>query len=89
MFYTSLNQHALAEELFRKVLTKLEEDKSSESISFNVVMALNFYGRLLVGNPKREREAGEYLKQSELMAMRIPFWYDKIDSIYLPEFNLD
>jgi hypothetical protein len=52
----------LAEELFRKVLTKLEEDKSSESISFNVVMALNFYGRMLVANPKREREAGEYLK---------------------------
>jgi hypothetical protein len=53
------------------------------------MMALNFYGRLLLQNPQRQSEAHNYLKQSELLAQQIPYWYDKIDNIYMPGFDLD
>ena len=52
-------------------------------------MALNFYGRMLMANPKRAREAQDYIKQSEQIAQDMPFWYDKLDNIYLPKFDLD
>ena len=52
-------------------------------------MALNFYGRMLLTNPKRQAEAKEYLKQSETLAKNLPRWYDKMDNIYMPGFDLD
>ena len=52
-------------------------------------MALNFYGRMLMQNPKRETEAKEYLKQSEIIAKNMPHWYDKVDNIFMPSFDLD
>ena len=52
-------------------------------------MALNFYGRMLLFNPKRKTEAEDYLKQADELAKRMPHWYDKIDSLQMPEFDLD
>ena len=64
-------------------------DQSNVSVNYNLMMALNFYGRLLLQNPQRQSEAHNYLKQSELLAQQIPYWYDKIDNIYMPGFDLD
>ena len=71
------------------MLDNLDHDKTSASINYNLVMALNFYGRMLLQNPKRESEAKEYLKQSETLAESMPRWYDKMDNIYMPKFDLD
>lgn len=62
LFYASRNQHKAAEELIVQVLDKLDKDKSSDAVSYNLVMALSFYGRILLANPKREAEARDYLK---------------------------
>jgi hypothetical protein len=89
LFYASREKRMMAEGLYRQVLDKLEYDKSTQSVSYNLVMALNFYGRMLMFNPKREKEAKDYILQSELLAKSMPFWYDKIDNIYTTEFDLD
>jgi hypothetical protein len=53
-------------------------------------MALNFYGRMLLGhNEKRKQEAEDYLRQSEALAEMMPYWYDKMDNIHLSEFDLE
>jgi hypothetical protein len=52
-------------------------------------MGYNFLGRLLMKQPKREGEAAKYLKMSEQLAALMPFWYDKIEHLYIPEFDLD
>lgn len=52
-------------------------------------MALNFYGRMLMSNPDRAREATDYIKQSEQIAEKMPYWYDKIENIYIPAFDLE
>ena len=52
----------MGEGLFRKVLDKHIEDQSNVSVNYNLMMALNFYGRLLLQNPKRQTEAHNYLK---------------------------
>ena len=53
-------------------------------------MALNFYGRLLMASDeKRLSEAQDYLKQSEQIVKAMPYWYDKMDNIYLPQFDLE
>ena len=57
---------------------------------YNLVVALNFYGRMLLGqNEKRKHEAEDYLKQSEALAEMMPYWYDKMDNIHLLDFELD
>ena len=89
LFYATRDKKMMAEGLYREVLDKMNYDKSSASISYNLVMALNFYGRMLLANPKREKEARDYIKQSEQYAANLPFWYDKIDNIYLTDFDLD
>jgi hypothetical protein len=68
LFYSSSNKTGIGEGLFRKVLDKYMQDQSSDSVNYNLMMALNFYGRLLLQNPKRQTEAHNYLKQSELLA---------------------
>lgn len=52
-------------------------------------MALNYYGKIMMANPARRDSAKQYLKQSEELAKRIPYWYDRIDSIHMPNFFLD
>lgn len=89
LFYASREKRMMAEGLYREVLDKLDHDTSNQAVSYNLVMALNFYGRMLLFNPKRKREAQEYLTQAEEIAKMMPYWYDKLDSIYMPEFELD
>ena len=65
LFYATRDKKMMAEGLYRQVLDQLEHDKENSSLSYNLVMALNFYGRMLMANPKRQREAQDYIKQSE------------------------
>lgn len=65
LFYATRDKKMMAEGLYRQVLDQLEYDKENSSLSYNLVMALNFYGRMLMANPKRQREAQDYIKQSE------------------------
>jgi len=44
------------------VLDKLDHDKKTSALNYNLVMALNFYGRMLMANPKRQKEAQDYIK---------------------------
>ena len=57
LFYANNNKKMMAEGLYRQVLDKLGSDKKTSALNYNLVMALNFYGRMLMANPKREREA--------------------------------
>jgi hypothetical protein len=52
-------------------------------------MALNFYGRMLLDNPDRKSEGVDYIKQSEAIVQNMPFWYNKLESIHLTEFDLN
>jgi len=74
----------VAETLYAESLEKMKN-----TISFTKVMAMNLFGRLLLKNKKREQEGVQMLKLSEDIAKRLPFWYDKIDYIYIPEFDLE
>ena len=58
-------------------------------ISFTKVMGMNLYGRMLMRNKKREQEATKYLSLSEKIGSKLPYWYDKIEFLYIPEFELD
>jgi len=60
-----------------------------QSRSYTKVMGMNFYGRMLLKNPMRESEATKLLKASENLASQLPYWYDKIEQIYLPDFDLE
>ena len=71
------------------MLDKLGHDKPSATLNYNLVMALNFYGRMLMSFPKRQREAQDYIKQSEQIAADMPHWYDKLDNIYIAKYDLD
>ena len=53
LFYATRDKKMIAEGLYRQVLDKLDYDNSSASINYNLVMALNFYGRMLLTNEKR------------------------------------
>lgn len=88
-FYQLRGQRQIAEDVYRQVLDKLDKDQSTNSVNFNLVMALNLYGRSLLADPVSREEANEYLKQSEALSRQMPFWYDSIDCIYLSEFNMD
>ena len=72
-----------AEGLYREALEKLDDDSYTKSMGYN------FYGRLLLKQPKRETEATKLLKISEDLASKLPYWYDKIEHLYLPDFDLD
>jgi hypothetical protein len=90
LFYATRDKKMMAEGIYRQVLDRLEYDKSSKAMCYNLVMALNFYGRMLLGhNVKRKDEAEDYLRQSEALAEMMPFWYDKMDNIHLLDFDLD
>ena len=61
LFYATRDKKMMAEGLYRQVLDKLDHDKKTASLNYNLVMALNFYGRMLMGNPKRQSEAQGYI----------------------------
>lgn len=69
----------LAEGLFRSNLEQLKDD------SYTKMMGLNLYGQMLLKLDRRGSEATKYLKESEEISRTIPFWWDKIDSVMLPE----
>jgi hypothetical protein len=62
LFYASREKRMMAEGLYRQVLDRLDHEKSTQAVSYNLVIVLNFYGRMLAFNPKRESEAKNYLK---------------------------
>jgi hypothetical protein len=49
LFYASRDKRMMAEGLYREVLEKLNYEKTNVKTSYNLVMALNFYGRMLMG----------------------------------------
>ena len=53
LFYATRDKKMMAEGLYRQVLDKLNHDKNNSTLNYNLVMALNFYGRMLMANPKR------------------------------------
>ena len=84
LFYASNKKVMTAEGLYSEALQKLKDEDS-----FTKVMGLNLYGRLILKHhEQREKEATQYLKTSEEMAKRMPHWYDKLQYIYLPDFDL-
>mmetsp|Transcript_28863 Transcript_28863/g.27758 ORF Transcript_28863/g.27758 Transcript_28863/m.27758 type:complete len:100 (+) Transcript_28863:1065-1364(+) len=85
LFYATNNKAMTAEGLYRQAL-----DKMREETSYNKAMGLNLYGRLILKHhEKREQEATKFLKASEEMMRQLPYWYDKMSYIFLPEFDLD
>ncbi len=52
-------------------------------------MGMNLYGRLLLKNKDRQAEAVRLLKLSEDIGGKLPYWYDKIEALYIPDFDLD
>lgn len=74
----------MAEGLYGQALEKMKDQNS-----YTKVMGMNLYGRLLMKNRMREQEATKWLKASEQLGAQLPFWYDKIEHLYLPEFDLD
>ena len=62
LFYATRDKRMMAEGLYRQVLDKLGHDKENAALNYNLCMALNFYGRMLTANPKRQREAQDYIK---------------------------
>ena len=65
LFYATRDKKMMAEGLYRQVLDKLGHEKKTATLNYNLVMVLNFYGRMLMANPKRVPEAQDYIKQSE------------------------
>ncbi len=73
-----------AEGLYGQALEKMKDQ-----VSYTKVMGMNLYGRLLMKNRMREQEATKILKASEQLGAQLPFWYDKIEHLYIPDFDLD
>ena len=85
LFYASNGKNMMAEGLYGQALEKMEDQQPS----YTKVMGMNLYGRLIMKNRMREQEAARILKASEQLGQALPFWYDKIEHLYLPEFDLD
>jgi len=56
LFYSQLGQTMLAEGLYRKSIEMLKTNLLN-NMNYNLVFAMNMYGRLLMRQPKREKEA--------------------------------
>ena len=72
----------IAEGLFKEAEKQLR-GKSN----YDRVMCLNMYGRMIMRNPKREREAASMLKQSENLAEKLPYWYFRLSNLLLFDFD--
>ena len=72
------------------MLDKSHYQKSTQRNSYTLVMALNFYGRMLLeSNELRKSEAEQYIRHSEEISDLLPPWFDKLDNMYVPPFELD
>jgi hypothetical protein len=58
-------------------------------MNYNIVFAMNMYGRLLLRNQKREKEANELLEESEKLAGKMPFWYNRMCKIHYFDFDFN
>jgi hypothetical protein len=62
LFYTKQNKHGLSEGLYRIILDANHYGKPEMNNSLNLVMALSFYGRMLLESDLgRKREAENYI----------------------------
>ena len=84
LFYASNGKNMTAEGLYGQALEKMKDQ-----VSYTKVMGMNLYGRLIMKNRMREQEAAKILKASEKLGAQLPFWYDKIEHLYIPDFDLD
>jgi hypothetical protein len=58
-------------------------------MNYNLVFAMNMYGRLLLRQDKREKEGNEMIEKSEKLALSIPFWYNQLSKIRVLDFDFD
>lgn len=86
LFYAANGENKTAEGLYRDAIAKMDKESS---FNYSMVMAKSMYGRLLMRDPKREKEAIDHLKQSESLANKIPFWWNHLDHIYIQDFKHD
>ena len=56
--------------------------------SYNLLMAKNLYGRLML-KLKKEEEAMKHLRDSENLAKQIPFWWNHLEHLYIDDFDLN
>lgn len=47
-------------------------------MNYNLVFAMNMYGRLLMRMDKRQAEGTELLQKSEKLIEALPFWYHRM-----------
>ena len=72
----------MSEGIYRQVLDKYDYGKPSCRKSYNLVMALSFYGRMLQdSNAKRASEAADYIRVSDEISGKMPKWYDRLDNV--------
>lgn len=62
--------------------------ESEGKLSYSLVMAKNLYGKLLLRDKARLKEATMLLKDSEELASALPHWWDDLDHICQEEFDL-
>lgn len=83
-------KNMMSEGLYRRVLENHDYGKPSLRKSNTLGMALSFYSNMLAEtNPNRKTEADEYRENSAAIQKSFPPWFDKMDSVYMPEFELD
>lgn len=89
LFYSIREKRMMSEGLYRQVLDKYNYTKPNQRDSYNLVMALSFYGNMLKeSNPNRTSEATEYLQHSNEMKARLPR-VRLFENMYMPKFELE
>lgn len=83
LFCKSSSQFIKAEGLYRKALDML--DKSD---SYNKVLCMNLYGKMLLELPNRNTEGENFIAQSQELASKMPFWSNKITNVSIPDLEL-
>eukprot|EP00347_Sterkiella_histriomuscorum_P014449 403360823 len=84
LFYASNGKLVTAQDIYSQALDKMRDD-----VSYTKVMGMNLYGRMLMKNKETQEEAGKYLRLSEKAGAMLPYWYYKIEQLYIPEFDLE
>jgi hypothetical protein len=52
------------------------------------MLVCHYYGKLLLNLPQRKSEATRFLKLGEEMSKQVPFWYDKMEMVIMPEIQI-
>ena len=73
----------MAEGIYRQAI----EDSRNEK-TFNRVYRLKLFANLLMKNRMRESEAKIFLNDAEQLEHQLKPWHEKIDLIYIPDFDL-